>query len=71
MEYEHISKFVHLWDFSGSLSSPAFGNKPGHAGLHHDVEPDLGPNRVANLLHGVFRQGRNLKVLLDTAGLSR
>jgi lysophospholipase L1-like esterase len=51
--------------------SPAFGNKPRHAGLHHDVEPDPCPNRVPDLLHGVFRQSRDVKVLLDTAGRRR
>jgi hypothetical protein len=56
---------------SGSLSSPAFGNKPRHAGLHHNVEPDSCPNRVPDLLHGVFRQSRDVKVLLDTAGRRR
>jgi hypothetical protein len=31
------------------------GNKAGHAGLHHSVEPDARRDVVPNLPHGVFR----------------
>jgi hypothetical protein len=48
--------------------SPTSGNKPRHAGLYYDIEPDPRRDSVPNLLHGVFRQGRKLKVLLDAGG---
>src|SRR5208283_1357266 len=53
------------------FSSTGPGNKARHAGPHHGVEPDVGRNAVPNLPHGVFRQARNLKVLLDTARRGR
>src|SRR5208282_1761260 len=43
------------------------GNKAGHAGPHHRVEPDVRRDALPHLPHGVFRQGRYLKVLLDVA----
>ena len=47
------------------------GNKSGHAGLHHRVEPDVRGDAVPNLPHGVFRQGRNVKALLDPLRFGR
>ena len=51
------------------LSSVHLGprNKARHAGFHHSVEPDVRPN-ASNLSHGIFRYGRKLEVLLDSAG---
>lgn len=48
--------------------SAASGNKPRHAGLYYGIESDRRRDSVPNLLHGVFRQGRKLKVLLDAGG---
>ena len=53
------------------FSSPGPGNKSGHAGLHHRVEPDVRGDAVPNFPHGVFRQGRNVKVLLDALRFGR
>src|SRR5208283_3785309 len=47
------------------------GNKAWHAGPHHSVEPDVRRYAVPNLPHGVFRQGRNLKVRLDIVRFGR
>ena len=47
------------------------GNKARHTGRHHSVEPDVRRYTVTNLPHGVFRQGRNLKVLSDTLRFRR
>ena len=47
------------------------GNKARHTGRHHSVEPDVRCYIVPNLPHGVFRQGRNLKVLSDTVRFRR
>ena len=42
-------------------------NKARHAGPHHSVEAHVRRDAVPDLLHGVFRQGRNVEVLLDAA----
>src|ERR1700732_1166454 len=47
------------------------GNKSWYARLHHCVEPDVRGDAIPNLSHGVFRQGRNVKVLLDPPRFGR
>src|SRR5271165_2298825 len=53
------------------FSSTGSGNKARHAGPHHRVEPDVRLDALPNLPHGVFRQGRYLKVLLDIVTFGR
>src|ERR1700722_2011625 len=48
-------------------SSTALGNEARHAGVDHRVEADVRRDAFPDLLHGVFRQGRYLKTLLDVA----
>ena len=47
------------------FSSTDPGNKTRHTGPHYGFEPDARRFTVPNLLHSVFWQARNLKVLLD------
>ena len=56
---------------SGEATSTVPGNKAGHARLHHRVAPDVRRDAMANLPHGVFRQGRNVKLLPDTGSRAR
>ena len=44
------------------------GIEPGNAGLHNGIKPDPQLDSFANLPHGVFRKGGDVKVLLDPAG---
>src|SRR5271165_7179818 len=53
------------------VKSRGSGNKARHASLHHCVEPDVRRDALPHLPHGVFRQARNLKVLLDTPRCGR
>src|SRR5438094_473365 len=46
-------------------------NETGDAGLHDRVEPDARPHPIADLANGVFGDGRDIKVLLDPAGVFR
>ena len=49
-----------------AFNSTSPRNEAGHTGLHHRVAPDVRRYALANLLYGVFRQARNVKILLDT-----
>lgn len=49
------------------VKSRRSGDKTGHPGFHHCVEPDVCRDAVANLPHCVVRQGRYLEVLLNVA----
>src|SRR5437868_3194453 len=42
-------------------------NEPGNAGLYNGVKPDPRLDSFANLPHGVFGKGGDVKVLLDAA----
>src|SRR5208283_2146866 len=53
------------------FSSTGSGNKARHAGPNHRVEPEIRLDALPNLPHGVFRQSRHLKVLLDIARCGR
>src|SRR5271169_6502630 len=52
-------------------TSLASRNEPGNAGLHNGIKPDPRLDSFGDLPHGVFRNGRDLKVLLDAAGSLR
>jgi hypothetical protein len=54
--------------FSTSLAS---WTEPGNAGLHNCIKPDPRLDSFGDLPHGAFRNGRDLKVLLDAAGSLR
>src|SRR4249919_4090976 len=53
------------------LSSSGPGNKSGHAGLHHRIEPDARGDAVSNLPHRIFWESRKVKALLDALRLGR
>ena len=53
------------------VSSSGPGNKSGHAGLHHRIEPDARGDAASNLPHRIFWEGRNVKALLDALRLGR
>src|SRR6185369_16250190 len=48
-------------------TSRASRNETGNAVLHNGVKPDPRLDSFGDLPHGVFRNGRDLKVLLDPA----
>src|SRR6516162_3117582 len=46
-------------------------NEPGNTGLHNGIKPYSRLDSIADLPHGVFRNGGNIKVLEDAAGRLR
>jgi hypothetical protein len=42
-----------------------------NAGVYHPVEPDIRRDPVPNIGHSIFRENRNLKVLLDAFRFGR
>ena len=52
-------------------SSLASRDEPGNTGLDNGIEPEPQLDSFANLPHGLFRNGRDVKVFLDAAGSFR
>ncbi len=51
------------------LHSSSFRNEAGNPGFHHNIKPVSRLDSFINLLHGLFRQSGNFKVLPDVIGV--
>jgi len=51
------------------LHSSSFRNEAGNPGFHHNIKPVSRLDSFINLLHGLFRQGGDFKVLPDVIGV--